>query len=408
MKKFFSLLLCLGAIGSMSAQKALVDQAKKMSGKPDKLTEARGLIKQAMENPETQNDAQTYYVAGLIEFDAFDNAYKTKMINPDAPEANGSVMGDELLAGYEYFLKALPLDSMPNEKGQIKPKYSKDIVSKIKGHAADFFGAGADYFNDKKFYPEAYNAFMIYGDLPEQAFMGKEGSTAVDATQVPTAYFNAGLAAYSGDAYEASADAFKKARLAGYDQPEAYIYEIACWQTIAQKDESKSKEAQSKIMDAAKAGHEKFGLEQPIFINNMINSMVSDGNIDQAVATLNEVIAQNPDSPNLYGLRGYVYDRADKDDLSEADYRKAVSLPDVDFETLKNASKKLFRIGTQKLNDLEGNSAEVQAARQDIKNNYFLESQRIAEQAGSMNPNDSDLLNVLDSLEYAITTYFSN
>ncbi|MCH5236336.1 MAG: hypothetical protein J1E95_00870 [Muribaculaceae bacterium] len=405
MKKILTIMLCLGAMGSLYAQKALVDQAKKLSGKADKLTEARGLIKQAMENPETQNNAETFYVAGKIEFDAFDNAYKTKMINPNDPSAQGTVMADELLNGYNYFMQALPLDGLPNEKGQVKPRFSKDISGKIKGHANDFFSAGADYFNDKKYYPEAYNAFMIYGSLPENGFIE---SNAIDPSQIATAFFNAGLAAYSGDAVEESAAAFKKARLAGYDQPEAYIYEIACWQTIAQRDENRSKEAQDKIMDVAKDGNEKFGLEQPIFINNMINSMVSDGDIDGAIAELNEVIAANPDNANLYGLRGYVYDRADNNDMSEADYRKAASLPDVDFETLKNASKKLFRIGTQKLNDLEGNSPETAAARQDIKNNYFLEAQKIAEQAGTMNPNDSDLLNVLDSLEYAITTYFSN
>lgn len=405
MKKILTIMLCLGAMGSLYAQKALVDQAKKLSGKADKLTEARGLIKQAMENPETQNNAETFYVAGKIEFDAFDNAYKTKMINPNDPSAQGTVMADELLNGYNYFMQALPLDGLPNEKGQVKPRFSKDISGKIKGHANDFFSAGADYFNDKKYYPEAYNAFMIYGSLPENGFIE---SNAIDPSQIATAFFNAGLAAYSGDAVEESAEAFKKARLAGYDQPEAYIYEIACWQTIAQRDENRSKEAQDKIMDVAKDGNEKFGLEQPIFINNMINSMVSDGDIDGAIAELNEVIAANPDNANLYGLRGYVYDRADNNDMSEADYRKAASLPDVDFETLKNASKKLFRIGTQKLNDLEGNSPETAAARQDIKNNYFLEAQKIAEQAGTMNPNDSDLLNVLDSLEYAITTYFSN
>ncbi len=73
-----------------------------------------------MENPETQNDARTYYIAGKIEFDAFDNATKAKMINPDDASAKGTVMADELIQGYKYFMKALPLDSVPNEKGDVK------------------------------------------------------------------------------------------------------------------------------------------------------------------------------------------------------------------------------------------------------------------------------------------------
>lgn len=407
MNRFLTLALCMAAIGTASAQKANVDQAAKLSGKTDQLNQARDLIKQAMENPETQNDARTYYVAGKIEFDAFDNATKAKMINPNDASAQGTAMADELLQGYKYFLKALPLDSLPDEKGKVKPKFSKEMIGKIGGHANDFFSAGADYFNNKDYYPQAYEAFMIYGDLPQTGMLGKMAEL-IDPSQIATAFFNAGLSAYSGNAVEESANAFRKARLAGYEQPECYIYEIACWQSIAQKDEARMNEAQSKILDVAKAGHEKFGLEQPIFINNMINSIVTDGKIDEALAKLNEVIAQNPENANLYGLRGYVYDRAEKDAESEADYRKAASLPDVDFETLKNASKKIFRLGTIKWNELEGSSPETTAARQNIKTNYFESAKQIAEKAQAMQPDDSDIQNVLESINYALETYFSN
>lgn len=405
MKKLTTLFLCLGLTSSAFAQVTLVKQAEKLSGKPDKLQEARGLIKQAMENPETQNDAYTYYVAGKIEMDAYDNGYKTKMINPDDPSANGSVMGDEIVAAYNYFLKALPLDSLPNEKGQIKPKYSKNIINSLKGHSSDFFSAGADYYNDKKYYPEAYTAFMIYGDLPS-GILASDAS-AFNPEQIATSYFNAGLAASQGGAPEASGEAFKKARLAGYEQPEATIYEIACYQTIAQQDESRLNEMQDKIMDASQFGIDKFGLENAIFLNNLINSLVTENRTDEALAKLNDLIAQYPDNANLYGLRGYVYDRLEKDDLSEADYRKAASLPSADFETYKNAANKLYRVGTTKLNSIEGNSAEANAARQDVKTNYFLQAQEYANKANELQPNDPYIQNILDSIDYAITTFFN-
>lgn len=407
MNRLLTIALCVAAAGSMSAQKVNVDQAAKLSGKADQLKQARELIQQAMENPETQNDARTYYIAGKIEFDAYDNATKTKMINPDDPSANPVVMADEIINGYNYFLKALPLDSLPNEKGQVKPKFSKDIINKIGGHNADFFTAGANYFNEKMYYPQAYDAFMVFGDLADSGRLGKL-SNLIDKSQVATAFFNAGLAAYSGNELGKSAEAFGKARAAGYEQPEAYVYEIACWQSVAQKDQAREKEAQAKIYEVAKAGHEKFGLEQPLFINNMVNSMVVDGHPDQAFALLSEVIAANPDNANLYGLRGYVFDRVGKDAESEADYRKAVELPNVDFETLKNASKKIFRIGTSKLNEIEGASAEAVAARQNVKTTYFDSAKAIAEKAKAMNANDPDLRNVLESIDYALETYFGN
>lgn len=405
MKKFMTVMLCLGATSTLFAQTTLVKQAEKLSGKPDKLEEARGLIKQAMQNPETKDQAYTYYVAGKIELDAYDNGYKTKMIDPNSPAASVDALGQELLGAYNYFLKALPLDSLPNEKGQVKPKYAKDIYNRVKGHQADFYAIGADYYNEKKFYPESYDAFMIYGNLPVNFDLNDP--TIINEQQVANAFFNAGIAANQGGNMEASAKAFKKARLAGYEQPEATIYEIACWQTIAQQDESKASEAQEQIMTAAQFGIDKFGLENPIFLNNLINSMISDGKIDAALAKLNDLIAQNPESANLYGLRGYVYDRLENDDLSEADYRKGASMPNADFETLKNASNKLYRVGTAKLNALEGSAAETNAARQEIKSNYFLQAQQYANQANQLQPGDPYIQNILDSIDYAITTFFN-
>ncbi|MCH5229746.1 MAG: hypothetical protein J1F12_07120 [Muribaculaceae bacterium] len=406
MKKIVTAILCIGMIAPVFAQKALVEQAKKLSGKPEKLEEARSLIKQAIENPETKDQVETYFIAGKIEFDAYDNAYKTKMINPDDPAAQVDVMAQELLNGYNYFLQGLPLDSLPNEKGQIKPKRSKEMHNIIKGHASDFFGVGADYYNAKEYYPQAYEAFMIYGDLPET--LQNNDPTVFNPQQIATSYFNAGLAASQGNAPQEGALAFKKARLAGYEKPEAIIYEIASYQTIVQQNEDASPEIQNNIKEAAQAGIDKFGISEPIFINNLINSMVNDGEIDQSLTKLNGLIQENPDAANLYALRAYVYERAENDDLSEADYRKAANMPNADFETLKSASSKLYRDGTQKLNALEGNSPELNAERQNIKTNYFLEAQKYATQADQMNPNDPYVESILENIDYALKTFFNN
>lgn len=400
-------MLCLGAISPVFSQKALVDQAAKNSGKTDKLSEARSQIKQAISNSETKNDARTYFVAGKIEFDAFDNAIKTQVINPDDASVKPEVMGKELTDGYNYFLQALPLADTPNEKGKTDAKTRKNIMNILKGHVNDFNNAGARYYEAKKFYPEAYDVFMIYGDMPQTVFADeKDASTLITPDQAYTAFFNAGLSAYSGQQTEAAGEAFRKSRLAGNQDSLVYIYELACYQTLAQTDSTKAKEAQQHVMEVAKAGHEKYGISQPIFFTNVINSLIVDGNNDEAIQEMNKVISENPDNAFLYGLRGFAYDRAEKDDLSEADYRKAVSLPGVDFETMKNASKKIFKIGTLKLSETEGDSPEANQARQNIKENYFIAAQKIAEQARTMQPGDPDLQNLLDSLEYALTTYF--
>lgn len=405
MKKCLTLALCLAAVGTMSAQKEVVDKVAKMSGKQAQLTEARTLIKEAMANPETANDARTYYIAGKVEFDAFNNAMKAAMVNPEDPAANPSDMGRDLISGYEYFLKALPLDQQPNEKGQVKPKVTKDIINKLAGHHNDYFSAGASFFNTKEYYPEAYNSFMIFAELPSLPEAGGK-IPAVAPEQLATAYFNAGLSAYSGNQVDKSALAFRKAREAGYPEPEAYIYEIACWQNMAQNDSTKVTAAQDAIFEIAQAGYKQFGTAQPLFLNNIINSLVNRDKSDEALALLTAELQNTPDNAGLYGLRGFLYDRTGKDDLSEADYRKAASMADVDGETLVNAAKKLYRIGTEKYNLLEGNAPETQTARQTIKTDYFLAAQDMVNRARSLNANLPGIDALESSLQYALETFF--
>lgn len=400
MRKITAFALCLAAVCSASAQKTAVDQAKALSGKLDKIGDARTLIQQALSNPETSNQAQTYYIAGKIEFDAFDKGFQQNAIAPGS--VNPEDMGNQLLNGFQYFVAALPLDSVPDEKGKVKPKYSKDIVGKIVGHNNDFFTAGANFYELKKFYPEAYNAFLIYAQMPEMAFLGDKAPQTENANR-GQAYFNAALAAYSGNEPVKSADAFRDARRMGYDDINAYIYEIACWQALAQRDSTMADVAKDRIMAVAKDGNDKFGLEQPIFLNNMVNSMVQDGKIAEALTLVSDLIASNPDNAALYGLRGFINGRADNEDASVADYKKAASLPGVDYETLKAAANKVYRVGAEKYNALD---MADRAGRMQLKAEYFEPAKTIAEQAAGMQQPDSELNYIIDNINYALDTFF--
>lgn len=400
MKKFFTLAVCGLAVMAVNAQKANVDQAKKLSGKVDKIEEARGLINQAIQNPETANDALTYYTAGKIEWDAFDKNAAKQMVNPESVDP--VEMSNELLNGYNYFVKVFPLDQVPNEKGEIKPKYTKELQKKIAEKDTKFWEAGAIFYGEKKYYPEAYDAFMIFGDLPENTLLGDKAPVVADTLRA-TAYFNAGLAAWSADKVEMAATAFQRARENNYTQPEAYIYEIACWQNIEQKDESREDEARDRIFVAAKAGFDKFGLEQPVFLNNMVNSMLNANKEQEALQVVNDAIARYPETASLYGLRAFVYDRSENEEASEADYRKAASMPDVDYETMKNAIKKLLRVGQEKWNEIELRDPDIQAKKDAVRTNYFQEAKKYAEKAKGLTDDPDDLDYLMESIDYALT-----
>lgn len=400
MKKIVSIALCGMAVMAVNAQKANVDAAKKLSGKVDKIEEARSLIKEALANPETANQALTYYTAGKIEWDAFDKENLKRQANPDAVDMEA--MANQLLNGYQYFLEVFPLDMIPNEKGEVKPKYTKELQKKIAEKEPYFVEAGGIFYNAKKYYPEAYTAFMIDGDIPGLEVLGKEAPQIPDTVRA-ISYFNAGLSAWSADNVEAAATAFRKAREMNYTQPEACIYEIACWQNIEQRDSTRENEARDNIYAAAQGGYQAFGMSQPVFLNNMVNSMINSNREKEAVNIVNNAIQDYPENAGLYGLRGFIYDRMGNEEASEADYRKAAGMDNVDYETLLNAAKKLLRIGQEKWNAIELGDPDIRAKKDNVQTNYFQEAKKYAEKAKTLTEHPEDMDYLLESIDYTLS-----
>lgn len=404
MKKLLTLALCLAAAGSISAQKATVKAAKGMSGDPSKIEDARKLINEAIQNPETANDAETYYVAGKIEFDTFDKELASKLIGQTVDPLK---MGEELLNGYNLFLKALPLDQQPNEKGKIKPRFTKDITNKIKGYQNDYNQAGVDFYNARKYYPEAYESFMIFADMPNLEIMQNEKFNIPDTIRGEV-YYYAGNSALFGNEFVKASEAFRKARAAGYTKPEAYSQELATWQTVVQRDSTMAETAKQKILEVAEEGNAKFGMTQPVFFFNIVNLLVLDDKYDEALAKTNPMIESNPNDPALYGLRGFIYDRQGKDDESVADYKKSASFPDANFEQLREAAAKIYRVGAEKYNAINGNGEAEKAARLDVKDNYFQVAKDITDRAKALGTGDDSRLDyIIENVNYALETFFN-
>lgn len=397
MKKLFIIALCAAAIGSASAQKANVDGAKKLAGKVDKIGDARNMLKEAKANPETQTQPNTYIIAADVEYKAYDALKKNLgLADVNSEPAKVAEMDAYLLTAYPEILAAIQ-----NASNDPKGKAEGEIQKRLEKYVQDYFQAGADFFNTKQF-DKAYDAFMIYGDIPALPVMA--GKVNIPDSVRATAYYNAGLSGWSVPDLPKAAKAFKAARLAGYDNPDSYIYELACWQNMMQKDSTLIAEGQQDIFDTSKAGYEKFGLGQPVFLNNMVNVLVEQNKIDEALTLLNQLISQTP-APALYGLRGFVNDRKGNDKESEEDYRMAASMDGVDFETLVNAGKKIFRLGQELWNKIEGTSPEANAQRENVRTNYFEAARSIADKAQSIAPENtagSGLDYLIENINYML------
>ena len=165
MKKITILALGLAVCASAGAQTSVLKEAEQaMKGGKDAAA-VMTIITPAFTNPETAQLAQTYYIPGKASFKDYDNLLGLKQFGK-TKDGDDVKMGKLLIQGYDMYVKALPLDSVPNEKGKVKPKYSKDIVSTIAGNFTDFTNAGADLYNAKD-YDGAYRAWGIFNEIPQ-------------------------------------------------------------------------------------------------------------------------------------------------------------------------------------------------------------------------------------------------
>lgn len=405
MKKLIALALCGTAIISASAQMSTVEEAKKLAGKTDKIEQARSLIKQAIADPSTANQAITFVTAGDIEWKAYDKEKGLRMVNPD--KVNPLEMGRELVNGFDYYIQVFPLDQIPDEKGKTN-KYTKDLQKKISGKTLDFYEAGAELLSDPNYYPDAYRAFMIYGDMPDLDVLGDKKPVITDTVRSRAwAYYYAGRAAYSANMLNEAADAFKKARInnfRSYDEntPSAHIFEIACWQNIMNNDTTRTKEAQQNILEIAKDGNAIYGVSQPIYISNIVEGMALQDKGDQALPIISDAISQNPQNPDLLALRAWLYDYMNQGENALADYQAAVQLPNVNYDTMRKAIHKLLLTGQSKLNEVEFGDPNYKAKRDAVKDKYIREAQKLLERAKTMTDDPSSLDYYSENIEYLL------
>jgi len=259
-KSVFTLALCLLA-GIVFAQKKAVSTAKNeiKNSSPD-IEEARKIIKEALENPETANDAEAWYVAGLVENKQFDTERLKEVVNLTP---NEDVMYPALIAIYPYFAKADELDQLPDEKGKVKLKYRKDIKSILMINRPYYVNAGA-YFYEKRDFQKAYENFRFYGDMPKlPIFAGDESKfekLASDTNAIKYRYF-AALSASLIPNHDASIELFNEIKDLGFTEEDIYK------QLASEYHQNKDSDNFAKILEQGVAKFPK----EPYFILNLIN-----------------------------------------------------------------------------------------------------------------------------------------
>lgn len=391
MKKTCVLTLGLFTALSMSAQLNVVKDAEKAFKGADNYAayqKALEAITPAFSNPETDKEAQTYWIPGKAGFKIYDDMYAKKAIGQDV---NLVDMGSALLDGYEYGIKALDVDSVADAKGKIKTKFSKDIVSQIVGHFQDFMTSGSSFW-DSHDYGKAYKAWTIYLSIPENPRFGKAAPKALpDSTVAQFDYYRA-LSAWQAEMLPEAAEAFDQLMKIGYNDPQAYDYAYSVAYQL--KDENRK-------LAYSQAGLDKFGTSNPVFLQRIVNSYIDAKNYAPAQKMLEEAIAADPNNAAYYLSLGVLYENQGDNEKAAEAYKKAVELdPNNSF-----ANYYYGRMLVLKYDKLDQDAANMSQSEYN-KYNYenmrplLLESIKYFEKAYELDKENTDPLRYLKNIYY--------
>lgn len=396
-------LLLLSATLSFG-QKALVDQAwtlAKRTEKPD-FKQARTSIQEALAG-ESAEDVKAWYVAGNIEQRYFEKENGQAQYGLKANEAE---MYQALSNGYKYYRQAVALDTLPNEKGKVKPKYVKNIAKDLLANSDGYINGGVYYFNNQD-YKKAYDLWNTFIEIRDLPF--------VDAKNLPAdsiyamLEYNAALAALNSGDRELTLQALLRAKGNGYEQNNVYKflvgqYEIACDTTnlVALLNEGNTLFGTMDVTGTNPDGT-TFTQKENYYSLRLINLYIAANEYDRAITTLNEVIGNDPENPELWNVKGQLLE-AQNDIKGAIDcFNKALELNPKFALALGNMGRMYFNQAVEKNNELSEkitNTADFNAAKEAEVLPLYRQALPFYEKAHELDANEREYMVALRSIYY--------
>lgn len=398
MKKIFLFaVLCLVG-GTAFAQKKNVSRANnELKQEKPNYEEARQLVKEARENPETQNDARTWWVSAEVEDAIFNINEQKRVTNQSYDDA---AMYKALEDEYAFLQQALYLDSLPNAKGKVSPKYSKRIIERIHERHMNFWDAAVLSYKNQD-YKKAYEMWNTYLLIPEKYGISEarqkqlEESGTVDSTYIFGRYY-AALAAYISKDYELAIPALNRAKESDYDV--MTIYQCLNELYTSQKDSAN-------MFAISQEAVERLGINKDTenFLLQMINIYIANNQINEAIAYLDKAIAANP-RPEYYKVKGRLYEEVANEAEAMACFEKALELnpnmADVWSEMGRIYYNKAYE-ESQEINKIKDDK-EYLKAREERIFPLYKKALPYYEKAYELDPNNSDCVFALKGIYYTL------
>ena len=355
-------------------------------------------------------DVKSVFDAGKAQFDKFDSIYKLKILGQ---QVDDKAMGEALVNGFEKYFEALPLDSLPNEKGKIKPKYSKEIF-KAFGENYNYLLTSGQALWDAKDYMACYKCWNLYTSMPDNPNpairKALEGKIQPDSMMAEIIYFQ-GLAAWQADELDLALDRFDAAAAKGYAQESLYNYGMSICAQASQKaeqanDASKAALYKSRIVDFAEKAYQKFGTKDIKYIGFVINDKIEKKDIAGAIAKLEEAIKAEPKNGQLYDVLGVVYENAEGDANENYNkaleaYKTAVALNPDDAKSNYDLGRIYYNHASKIYDDSQSlSNAQFRKVKEEQIDPLYKQALPFAEKAFAADEDNHDYRQLLKNLYY--------
>ncbi len=390
MKRVLFSMVLLMVAGFSFAQVKSVKEAKAIAeeAKPD-FAKAQQLINEALVNPETKDDANTWNTAGLVQKKINEKENEKAYLRQPYDTAKSF---NSLYNMFEYFLKCDELEQIPNEKGKIKFKYRKGNASTMLMERPNLINGGIYFFNQDN-NKDAFKFFAMYIDAAKSKMLEKEDLMNKDTLLTQIAYY-ATLAASKDENYQA----------------------VLKYAPIAAKDKESGKYGMEFLAGAYKALNDttnwistlKEGIQMypdySFFFGHLVDYYSNTGKFDEAMIFADDMIAKDPTNPFFLYVKGYLYQNMKDYDNAIKFYKKTVEADPNYAEAYSNLGLVYCTQGldyTEKVTT-DFNDPSYAAEQAKIKK-FYEEARPYYEKARALKPDQRDLwLNGLYTIYYKL------
>ncbi|MBQ0035182.1 MAG: tetratricopeptide repeat protein [Bacteroidales bacterium] len=397
MKKF-AIMMAVVLMGTgCYAQKKAVNSAKNkaMNTEAPDFAGARQDIKAALEDAETKDQANTWYVAGLIGYK--ENEYA--MIQAQFGNAkDDEKVGKAVVESFDYWIKADQIAMTPtlDKKGRevTDVKTRKQIADKIAEYyrSQDLIKYGI-YLNDKREYAEAYDVFMRHLSIPDLDMM-KEAKYQKEMPK-DTIYeqykYYAGIFAAQSENHANAIKIFEEMKNGSYEA--VTINQLLYQEYLAIKDTANF----VRVLQDATAMFPS----EPWFLQNLINHYIFSGQENKAIEYLDKAIEREPNVAQYHHIKGNLNENSKNYDAALAEFDAAIAL-DPTLADAHAGKGRVYYNQAVKMNEESAYIVDQKAYNKALKemNEMFHQALPFFEEAHRIDPKNRDYMIILKGLYY--------